>query len=171
MSFSRNEIAALVTRAARGAGVALGHAEDFGAAVAQLPTAADFESVLGQLDGPFDVTVAEGPPLQLRGPIIMILPMAIDAILAGEQTVVVGAQGALAQAYLSRAKASTGSEMMLANGVLRFADAADHPLASGPIDLPKDVVSYLTYFAKATYVPASEASRLSGAGAGLTDND
>ena len=42
---------------------------------------------------------------------------------------------------------------------------------SGPVDIDGEVWEALGQFAHRTYVPATEASRLKGAGAGLTDND
>jgi hypothetical protein len=41
----------------------------------------------------------------------------------------------------------------------------------GPVEIPTDVWSTLTQLAAMTHVPATDASRKSGAGAGLTDND
>ena len=38
-------------------------------------------------------------------------------------------------------------------------------------DLPAHTYAALDRFAQRTYAPATEASRLAGAGAGLTDND
>ena len=38
-------------------------------------------------------------------------------------------------------------------------------------DIPENVFGFLNILAAKTYVPESEASRVSGAGAGLTDND
>ena len=42
---------------------------------------------------------------------------------------------------------------------------------SGPVDIGDEIWEGLSALAHRTYVPASEASRLKGAGAGLTDND
>ena len=45
------------------------------------------------------------------------------------------------------------------------------PLATGPITIAEDIWAELDVLAAHSYVPATEASRLSGAGAGLSDND
>lgn len=45
------------------------------------------------------------------------------------------------------------------------------PLALGPISVDEDLWAQLDELASHSYVPATEASRLSGAGAGLSDND
>jgi hypothetical protein len=39
------------------------------------------------------------------------------------------------------------------------------------VDLPDDLANWMSTLAARTFVPESEASRLAGAGAGLTDND
>jgi len=46
-----------------------------------------------------------------------------------------------------------------------------HLYQPGPVDIADEIWEGLSAFAHRTYVPASEASRLKGAGAGLTDND
>jgi len=46
-----------------------------------------------------------------------------------------------------------------------------HSAQPSPVDIPDEMWEGLSAFAHRTYVPASEASRLNGAGAGLTDND
>ena len=46
-----------------------------------------------------------------------------------------------------------------------------HRLLPGAVDIADEIWEALSAFAHRTYVPASEASRLKGAGAGLTDND
>lgn len=43
--------------------------------------------------------------------------------------------------------------------------------ARNPISIPESTIQALNIFAAKTYVPATEESRLAGAGAGLTDND
>ena len=47
----------------------------------------------------------------------------------------------------------------------------DRPLTPGPISLDDQIWDKIMRLAAKSYVPASEASRASGAGAGLTDND
>lgn len=46
-----------------------------------------------------------------------------------------------------------------------------HLYQLGPVDIADEIWEALSGFAHRTYVPATEASRLKGAGAGLTDND
>jgi hypothetical protein len=55
----------------------------------------------------------------------------------------------------------------------RHSDGAcgDMDAGSGAVDIDDEIWEALGAFAHRTYVPATEASRLKGAGAGLTDND
>ena len=46
-----------------------------------------------------------------------------------------------------------------------------HHWHTGAVDIADEIWEALSVFAHRTYVPATEASRLKGAGAGLTDND
>lgn len=54
---------------------------------------------------------------------------------------------------------------------IRLGEATSSPKVSGALDVPTDTYKALNAFAQKTYVPATDASRLKGAGAGLTDND
>ncbi len=51
------------------------------------------------------------------------------------------------------------------------AEEVTHRWQPGAVDIADEIWEALSAFAHRTYVPASEASRLKGAGAGLTDND
>ncbi len=51
------------------------------------------------------------------------------------------------------------------------AQETSHCWQPGAVDIADEIWEALSAFAHRTYVPASEASRLKGAGAGLTDND
>jgi len=51
------------------------------------------------------------------------------------------------------------------------AEEPTHRWHPGAVDIGDEIWEALSAFAHRTYVPASEASRLKGAGAGLTDND
>ena len=70
------------------------------------------------------------------------------------------------QAYAQRASVTaTGVEVSL---------QVTKPCSRAPlrrIELPEGLVALMTDLAARTFVPETEASRLSGAGAGLTDND
>ncbi len=169
---SRNEIAGMALKAARGAGVPLGHAEDFARAVDFM---AESEMLLlsNALSGPFDVAVTESP-LIFSGPTIMVAPMAIDAIAAGEQSVAL--QGAhpeaLLNAYFHYARQAYGLCVNFSDGVvMQSSDLKVIDMPAEAINVPDTIWQQWNDLAGNTYVPETEASRLSGAGAGLTDND
>ncbi|MGA0281445.1 MAG: hypothetical protein ACO3K9_07130, partial [Paracoccaceae bacterium] len=48
---------------------------------------------------------------------------------------------------------------------------ATEPRLQSRIDVPQDIFDRLSALAHKTYAPATEESRLAGAGAGLSDND
>lgn len=62
------------------------------------------------------------------------------------------------------------ADTILVSGLSRELDRASPP-KSGGIAIPDDLWRRFTALAALTYVPASEHSRLAGAGAGLSDND
>jgi hypothetical protein len=137
-----NEIQGLVLKAARGAGVPLGIAEDLSECVpfALAENAlSDIVDILNQSD--FASLVAD----------IAI----IDAQICGMH----GSDVPHMPARLFRA-------LCAARGMETQGDAA-----SGPQTVSETHWAQLTAVAALTYVPATEASRTSGAGAGLSDND
>lgn len=153
---SANEIEALVLKAARGGGLPLGHAEDLAAAVAYL----DLE------------TLTSCP---CHSGAAMDIPKAIDAVLAGESAQPVDADAPLVAAYCAAVHRQTGQAVAsreTSAGVVieRVAEAeAVQPL--GRRIIAQALGDHLADMAAKTLVPESEASRLAGAGAGLTDND
>lgn len=175
MMRSRNEVEGMALKAARGAGLPIGHAEDFARAFGLL-AAQDFDDLASQINAlKTDMHVGiQEDPLRLTGACVMVMPMAIDAVRAGETDirVEIGSDNSLAQAYLQVAAQDHDVLLNLTpDGQLvpraRPFDAI--PIAA--ISVASDVWSALSDLAARTYVPASESSRLSGAGAGLTDND
>lgn len=153
---SRNELCALALKAARGAGVPLGHAEDFSAAVGFMQT---FDGLVGVLDEPLETSA------------VMTMPLALDALIAGADEIAANIQDtALVEGYIGLAKRDYRLDLSFDGAVLRKGGTAPS-LAKGPVAVPQATFDYLNRFAAKTYVPATEASRLAGAGAGLTDND
>ncbi len=172
---SRNEVEGMVLKAARGAGVPLGHAEDFARAVGILamcnPEA--LPSLLNALDGPFEVTISEAP-LTLTGPLIMCAPMAIDALRAGEPEVVLAnvTPPELLDAYLQNAAQDYDLHVKNDNGHLTQSAKPQTPdIPVRTVTVPDALWLVWETHAEKTYVPETESSRLAGAGAGLTDND
>ena len=142
MKRSVNEIQGLVLKAARGAGVPLGIAEDLSASVPFTladDTLADIADILEQ--GEF-------------APLIDDIA-ALDARECGQQT--------------PRPPATTPRLMEALAAARGLADRPRPANAARPV--ADALWARLEMLAARTYVPATEASRASGAGAGLSDND
>lgn len=148
------EIEAVAFKAARGAGVPLGHAEDFARAVAML--------AMTRPQDLWCVTQA------LDSGEVMQVPLAIDALRCGQDAVRLTGTP-LIQAYLDRAALDCGTPMEWSGGMVRYGGVLPVPKIV-PTDVPPDVWDTLLGYAQRTYVPATEASR-AGAGAGAIDND
>lgn len=152
MTLSRNEVQALVLKAARGGGLALGHAEDLATAVAYL-----------------DLTTLKTCPCSGDAPSALRLPMAIDAVLCGEGAQPVQAEDSLIAAYVSAAQAA-GCDV-IQSGQSIDQGPRGTPQTQKRQSLPQALLDHLHELASRTLVPETENSRLAGAGAGLTDND
>ncbi len=134
-----NEIAGLVLKACRGAGLPLGVAEDIGQAAAHMTPEA-----LSDLAGLLSEPALHG---RLTG-----LCCALDARACGQDD----------------ALPDCGSALVTAVSACRAGSAPPPP---GPREISGATWSLLERFAARTYVPATEESRRSGAGAGQIDND
>ena len=136
---SANEIAGLVAKAARGAGLPLGLAEDLATAIPE------------HVSGPVEAALA-ALSRHLADP--RALSAHVAALDRAEVTgIPLPVQGCPCLDALSAAR-STG-----ATAAARACDVTDEGWRA------------LEAFAARTLVPASDASRRAGAGAGLTDND
>jgi len=153
---SHNEIATMATKAARGAGAPLGHAEDFGPVVAYL-AAHDAEGLsclqaaLGANIRQLDQQNTGNGMVMNAAQAVIAAPIAIDMVKAGANTV---------QLRDIDAPALVSAYCRLAGGVTCKIE-----------DDYCTIWEFLAALAAKTYVPATEESRLAGAGAGLTDND
>ena len=176
---SYNEIVGMALKAARGAGVPLGHAEEFSRAVGALALSNPMElhcvivALRTTLD---DMTITNAGTLSIApAPVILAAPMALDALRSGDQSVTLENIDAvpLLNAYLIAAHADLGLTVRLSGDGTTIA-ASQEPWPDyqpGPVDVADAVWDDLMALAALTYVPASEASRIAGAGAGLSDND
>lgn len=133
MKCSRNEIAALAYKAALGAGVDPGSAQDAAAATVRL--------CVENRDG------------------LTILLKRLEEPEGLRQRV------AAADLKTKREEADDEFEKAL------VACRTDEPGAGGAIEVHEESFASASRLAHRIYVPATEASRLSGAGAGTTDND
>lgn len=185
MSWSLGEIQALTIKAARGAGYPWGVADEAGWAVrwlssCGLPGADAIAKVLESPDGdtcPLTLGIAVADAQQLD--------------LANGKTV---AQPLIILPFLGRAAGADQVQAQIEDLIFNIAkngtDLAKELPARARLNLSKvphclqatirkhrieilsaDALAKLQGLAQRTYAPATEASRISGAGAGLTDND
>ncbi|MFY0692533.1 MAG: DUF3726 domain-containing protein [Paracoccaceae bacterium] len=183
MKRSLNEVQTLVLKAGRGAGLPLGLAQDLsdavpwmGRAIEQLPEA---------------LAVSGAPNLPQRGAGGVVFercravvdgPSALDLARAGTGQAVelrdIDATDIL-QALIACNCALTGKGMTVekigAQALRLTATSEDLKTAparaQAPLEVDDAIWAQLVELAAKTFVPESEASRASGAGAGLTDND
>ncbi|MEM6896531.1 MAG: hypothetical protein AAF576_04080 [Pseudomonadota bacterium] len=173
VSLTRAELFAVLLRAARGAGVPLGHAEDLAHAVSDHGDANAITAASRALNQGW------APPLfeQYEGLIfanaraIAALPIALDALQSGLPWVKLLDldEAALAPAYLDHAAASQAGEFVMEDDMI----VPGPRVSKRPKDRPEVSAACwgtLTQHAARTYVPATDTSR-QGAGAGSIDND
>lgn len=178
MKRSLNELCGMVLKAARGAGVPLGHCEDL-AAVAGYLAATDavaLECLRDALAGPFDGVLGQSADGQLRitqGAVVMVGPYCVDGFQAGCTQIQIDncPEPRLIFAYCAAAGLGVSHEFDGDTLILTRVDEAPAVPAAAPVTVAQSLWEYLNGLASKTYVPATEASRLAGAGAGLTDND
>lgn len=170
MTGSQNEIATLFRKAAIGAGFPPAQAARFGkAAVRHLGGGGQPGPLMDALATPADSAI-------LRLPLIADDVLRAKAVLDGEIALSINiGDAALVRAYVE------AIPLGLAGFALEDGDDTARviltPGADGPPPLPERIelddatLTALRDLGRRTEVPASDASRLSGAGAGLTDND
>ena len=179
MIVNRTEVEALALKAARGAGVPLGHAEDFARAVGfLLATSPDRSSeVAGGLLGPHEPVQCriDGQLLRIATTrVALAAPVIIDALLTDFSSIVAQnvdaptlLEAALAVAMLDREVQITwrwdGGTCTVARGALQ------RPIVQ-PVSCQVEVAAAcwdnLKALAEATFVPDTLQSRLHGAGGG-----
>lgn len=171
----------MVLKAGRGAGLPLGCAEDLARAM-EIAPAPVWEVLPSALEGAFPQDVPtdnNGQLIYETARIALDGPAAIDAALCGQEVYLGNLDAPLVLVMLCRvAEEATeqGFEYLFDEDggvLLRLSGAPVGPLER-PVDradIPQSVWGFLNILAAKTYVPESEASRISGAGAGLSDND
>ncbi len=144
---SSNEITGMVLKAARGAGMPLGCAEELARAAPMLSKQGALQIVPDLLAGPFDPVVYEAGVISGGHPVLALTSW-MDLIAAGQDVRL---------------------EILVVSELQTAMQAAEIPC--GPFEVDASVWSALAGYAERTFVPETDASRLAGAGAGLTDND
>lgn len=168
-----NEIGGMVQKAARGAGIPLGQAEDLGrVAVYMAGTGGSISAVTSALkENPATVDIRWNSDAVAvsSGHAALVGPIIRDAFAMGYDTAVLADlnHAPLVGAFL----AESGVALRWDGCVLTRSDTSVLEIRCKPVKIPAvDWAIWGDYAAK-TYVPETEASRLGGAGAGLTDND
>lgn len=175
MKLSANEIKALAIKAARGAGLPLGHAEDMGNAAVWLAYRGALDALCTALEGTHLVQLPvrgeiKAARLAMAGPTVMDLVQAGGGPLRLSQVDAPAVMHALAGVSHSGVKVAQDGFDLTVHCDLAT-DSSEDVDFSGAVDVPDPLLDRLNSFAAQTYVPASEASRAAGAGAGLSDND
>ncbi|MFK7836543.1 MAG: hypothetical protein AB8B60_10010 [Sulfitobacter sp.] len=166
MKVSANEVVTLATKAARGGGAPPGQAADFGRA-----------ALRHLLEGRTPAALSHALAALPNGP-ILTLPLQIARLLeqAGERTATgflpIEGNAELAESYVqSQPFAAETRHSDAAMSVTFSLDAPNNLRAVARVDLSDALAQQMQHLAAKILVPESAASRLSGAGAGLTDND
>ena len=163
MMGSANEIAALAAKAARGAGAPPAQAAAFGQATTCHLAAGRDPGLLAQaLDA-----LPLGPIAILPGALMRVLESATEDSATGTLPATGLTQSYAEAQPFAQVCTSTGQGFEI---TFTLTEPADRPKPAR-LELPKDLAKKMQSLAARTYVPETEASRLSGAGAGLTDND
>lgn len=156
MTWSLNEIEALSRKAARGAGYSWGLADEAGRAVRWLeargePGATALLELLSWRDGKAYPSTVPG---QASVCPIVAGTMLCDGVLLRDEI-----DGLPLHSPL------------LMQPFIAWLEGPGETDPAARANVPTDVAAALDAYATRTYAPATEASRLAGAGAGLSDND
>ncbi len=162
MRVSRSEFEATVRKAARGADWPAALAEDLSKAAGALAATGGAGGELGL-----------GMVVEDQRNTLAATISAFELSLGGEAATVTGASAELlAGCALSlSAEHGVGFDVQADGESAAISLASEEPVEIVEIFVSSDVWASLQKLAQKSYVPASEASRLAGAGAGLTDND
>ena len=176
---SLGEAVSLAVKAVRGAGAPWGIAEEAGWAIRWLGRAGlpGVEALANTLEAgdlsplSLGISIADRRAVpDVIGPVpepLLVIPFLSRAVPEG-QALTLDAGETTARVW------SDGAEPLPPARELRVIDVCPAPEPPAPvtrIDAPAEAWALLESFAHRTYAPATEQSRQSGAGAGLTDND
>ncbi len=162
MTRSVNEVTGLAVKAARGAGAPPAQAAQFGAAaVVHICAGRDVQVLGAALDA-----LPAGPIIEYPLVLARIAEAQVEGIAEGAFEV---DEEELARSYIEAlpCQASLTTDCVLHLDLNRPAERRQLPR----IELPDEVHAKWSALAAKLLVPESDASRISGAGAGLTDND
>ncbi|KIN60227.1 hypothetical protein Z945_1195 [Sulfitobacter noctilucae] len=166
MMCSANEVVTLAAKAARGGGAPPAQATAFGkAALSHLGAGCAAEDIAAALDG-----LPDGP--------VLALPLRLATVLEKNSGEIVdhmispGPFAALELSYCyAKRFAVTGKTQGTDIHVRMYINQPTKPPPMPRVAVPDELITKMQQLAAKTLVPESDASRISGAGAGLTDND
>lgn len=170
---AQNEVGGMAQKAARGAGIPLGQAEDLGRVAIYLAgIGGDVSAItraLQEVPGTVDIAWGDDAVSVKTGPAALVAPIIRDAFAMGYDRAVLADPGhaALVAAFL----AESGVALKWDGCALSRSDTSVLAPTCKPVTIPAADWAVWDAFAAKTYVPETDASRLAGAGAGLTDND
>ena len=163
MKLSVNEVMSLAARAARGAGAPPAQAAAFG-------RAAMFHLAAGRAAGPLTAALKSLP----QGP-ILTLPLDFIRVLTEDCSEIPLPPDVATELVQSYAEAQSFLTTLHPEGPQMQITVDRKSPSPGPaisrITMSEDLFTFLNHLAARILVPESEASRIAGAGAGLTDND
>ena len=163
----------MVQKAARGASIPVGQAEDLGQVAAFLAGTGDsiapVTAALQEPIGPVNVRWHDGNVEVVQGPAALIGPILRDPFAMGCSKAILAdvAHAALVGAFLSE----SGLAHHWDGATVTRSDATVPQGVCKPVTIAPGDWQIWSDLAARTYVPETESSRLDGAGAGLTDND
>ncbi|NNE51136.1 MAG: hypothetical protein HKN30_01890 [Sulfitobacter sp.] len=164
MTRSANEVMSLSSKAARGAGAPPEQAALFGrAALCHLAAAREAETLRRALEA-----LPGGPILSLPPAFIVLQEEAAEA--PGAELPAPAADPALIQSY-AEAQPFLTTVIAASRRLTTDLNTPSPRLPAHRIALPKELAERMQALAARLLVPDTAASRLGGAGAGLTDND
>ena len=170
---SLNEVGSTVLKAARGAGIPLGQAEDLAKVATYLVGIGGDMGVITQaLQEPLvDVQAKwEADRVQVTaGSAVLVGPVICDAFAMGYDCATFADPAH--RRYIGTALAAADVSLTWDDLTIRRSDTGVLKPKGGPVTVPQSDWDIWLGLAAKTYVPESETSRLAGAGAGLTDND
>lgn len=170
---SVNELGAQVQKAARGAGLPVGHAQDMGHLAVHMgingkPLAVMLTALQAPLT-PLAVVWMDDAITFEQGHPVLIALAARDAFEAGTRQA--HFQEDQQMQLVGPLLASAGIKTTINHRSITVTGTQFDEPAKGPVDIDNDIWDGFAALAAKTYVPATDASRLAGAGASLSDND
>jgi hypothetical protein len=173
MMLALNEVGAMAAKAARGAGIPLGQAEDIArVAIYLAATSGNISAItkaLTETAEPVDLLWSSDVLRVKSGPAALIGPIIRDAFAMGYDKAELGT---VAHApFVGACLAQSGAALIWEGCKLTRSDTTVLPASCKAVTIPAADWDIWGGLAALTYVPDTDASRLSGAGAGLNDND